>query len=90
MTRRAKWLVTLALTLSLLTNLLFASINKSQIIANPTAVVIVCPVVCCLFDWGCFLNPFTDNGQCSCCQPGCVGCIEIDGWPCCNNVNQCP
>ena len=83
MTLRTKLLAVLTLSLSLMTNVLLAGTQISPIEA------IACEGEwCCVFDWGCFFNPFEPNEQRKCCERGpdgnCYACIEVDGEPCCS------
>ena len=58
MMRRTMLLALVVLCLSLMFNLLLARPRLSSATAAPMA--ITCDDVwCCVFDWGCFFNPFT-------------------------------
>jgi len=77
MKRRTMLLVVVVLSLSIVFNVL---LPKTGFSASPGPSSLMCPYWCCLFDWGCFLNPFVPNGQWKCCQMvvpgGCLGCID--------------
>ena len=91
MKRRTMLLVVVVLSLSIVFNVLLPKTGVSATEVSVTGVSVppgISPVVCtgiwcCVFDWGCLLNPFVPDGQWKCCQPGCINCVEIDGEPCC-------